>query len=531
VPVTANRWLLQDVLKGEWGFAGTLITDWDNVGRMVWEQQVQPDYEQAAAVAVRAGNDLVMATPRFFAAAQAAVRNGLLAEAELDDAVRRILRLKFELGLFEDPRAPDPERQAAVIGCADHTALNLEVARRALVLLRNDGTLPLEGGLLAGDDGRADPHGPPRTIAVIGPNADDPHALLGDWAGASGQVPWMLPDGHPRALVQTVLDGFRAVVPEDWQVVHARGADIREPVDPTNPVDPANPVDGAQAEDPRAPRFTPAQPDPALLADAVAAAESADWAVVVVGDTIELVGEYRSTATLELQGGQLALLDAVAATGTPMLVVLVHSKPAVLPPAVLGAAAIVEAFNPGMQGGRAIAELVLGLIEPQGRLPISVPRHAGQLPVYYNQVRGQHGDRYADLTQEPQFAFGEGLTYTRVDYADLMLARDVLGPDDVVRAQVTLANRGTRPAHELVQAYVSDVVTSVTWAARELKAWRRVVVLPGERVVVELEVPVSACTIVAADGRRCVEPGAFDLLVGPSSKPEDLLGARFTVVD
>lgn len=521
VPVTANRWLLNDVLKGEWGFAGTLVTDWDNVGRMVWEQKVCADYAEAAAVAVRAGNDLVMTTPRFFDGAQEAVSRGLLDEADIDAAVRRVLRLKFDLGLFEDPRAPDAARQARVIGCAEHAALNLEVARRSLVLLRNDGTLPLAGGLTAGDGGIAVGVGPARTIAVIGPNADHPQAMIGDWAGASGQVDWM-PEGHPRDTVETVLDGFRAVAPADWAVTHARGADIEVLVpDPAGECWP----DGQ----PRPPIFSPAPTNDALLAEAVAAAVAADYVIAVVGDTIALTGEGRSTATLDLQGGQVALLDALVATGTPVVVVLVQSKPSTLPASALEAAGIIQAFNPGMRGGRAIAELVLGLIEPTGRLPISVPRHVGQQPVFYNQVRGQHGDRYADLTQEPLFVFGEGRSYSRVEYSDLRVLEDVVAPDGVIRAEVTLTNVGARPARETVQAYVSDLVTSVTWAEKELKAWAQVDLPPGEQVTVPIEVPAASCTLVTADGRRVVEPGAFDLLVGPSSRTADLLRAEFTV--
>jgi beta-glucosidase len=247
----------------------------------------------------------------------------------------------------------------------------------------------------------------------------------------------------------------------------------------------------------------------------------------VVGDTVALTGESKSTATLELQGGQIALLEAVAATGTPTVVVLVNSKPAVLPPAALEAAALIQAFNPGMRGGRAIAELVLGLIEPSGRLPISVARHVGQQPVYYNQIRGQHGRRYADLTQDPQFVFGEGLTYTTVTYAGLAVAEPRVPADGTVRATVRLVNSGSRPALETVQAYVSDLVTSVTWAVRELKAYRQVVVPAGETVEVEIEVPAAACTLVTADGRRVVEPGEFELQVGPNSR--DLLTARFRI--
>ncbi|WP_229072396.1 glycoside hydrolase family 3 N-terminal domain-containing protein [Actinoplanes sp. DH11] len=509
VPITANKWLLNDVLKQEWGFTGTLVTDWDNVGRMVWEQKVCADYAEAAARAVKAGNDLVMVTPAFFDGAQEAVARGLLDDHDLDSAVRRILRLKFELGLFENPRTPDADRQRAVIGSREHTELNLEVARRSLVLLRNDGVLPLDASAAA------------RRIAVLGPNADDVSAQLGDWAGNSGQVDWM-PDGHPRELTTTVLDGLRGTVPDGWEVTFERGADIEHLVpDPEGETFP----DGQ----PRPPISQPIPADPARLAAAVAAAQAADYAVVVVGDTVNLTGEHKSTATLELLGGQIALLDAIAATGTPMIVVLLDSKPHVLPESALNAAALIQAFNPGMRGGQALAELILGHIEPSGRMPISAARHVGQQPIYYNQVRGQHGTRYADLTQDPLFAFGEGLSYTTVTYDGLTIGEPDVAPDGVVRASVRLSNTGRRPALETVQVYVSDLVTSVTWAGRELKAYRQVLVPPGESVTVEIELPASACTLVTADGDRIVEPGDFDLLVGPNSRPSALLSAKFRI--
>jgi beta-glucosidase len=522
VPVTANTWLLNDVLKKEWGFSGTLVTDWDNVGRMVWEQKVCADDIEAAAVAVEAGNDLVMSTPQFFEAAQQAVADGRLNESLIDEAVRRILTLKFELGLFEDPRSPDAERQAAVIGCDEHSTLNLEMARRALILLTNNGALPLDGGLVAGEDGKVCSPAA-RTIAVVGPNADDPHAQLGDWAGNSGQIAWM-PDGHPRELTTTVLDGFRAVTPRTWTITHARGADIGRLVpDPAGETYP----DGQ----PRRPLFTPASVDPAMLHEAVSIAQDADWVVAVVGDTVALTGERRSTATLELQGAQTALIEELIATGTPVIVVLVQSKPSVLPDAVVNnAAAIIEAFNPGMQGGRAIAELILGLIEPSGRLPITFARHAGQLPVYYNQLRGQHGDRYADLTQDPLFAFGEGLSYSTIEYSNLRLDADQVRPDGTIRASVTLTNTGTRPAIETVQAYIADTVTSVTWAERELKAFTQATVAAGETLDVVIEVAAADCSLVNAEPRRVVEPGAFELLVGSSSRDRDLLRTNFNIL-
>jgi beta-glucosidase len=503
VPITVNSWLLDEVLRGEWGYTGTLITDWDNVGRMVWEQKLQPDHMHAAAAAVKAGNDMIMTTPQFFDGALQAVEEGLLAESDLDRAVTRILTLKFDLGLFENPRRPDAERQRTMINHDDHVALNLQVARRSLVLLRNDGVLPFAQG-----KGK---------IAVVGPLADDAQTQLGDWAGSSGQADW-LPNGHPREMITTVLDGLREL--SSREVTYSRGADILtlEP-DPEGDTFP----DGQ----PRPPVVKPCEPDADLIAEAVAAAQDADYVVAVVGDQIELVGEGRSTATLDLIGGQIALLDALAATGKPLVVVLLASKPLVLPASARNAAALLWVANPGMQGGRAIAEVLHGLVEPSGRLPISFAAHAGQQPTYYNQIRGQHGTRYADLTQEPAFAFGEGLSYTTVEYGDLHVETAVLRPDETVRASITVTNTGSRPSRETVQVYVSDAVTSVSWADKELKAFRQVDVEPGETVQVDLELPVSECTIVDAAGLRVVEPGEFVLLVGPSSK--DLRRAEFTV--
>jgi beta-glucosidase len=505
VPITVNDWLLNDVLRGEWGYTGTLITDWDNVGRMVWEQKVQPDYAHAAAAAVIAGNDMVMTTPLFYEGALEAVAQGLLSEDAFDAAVGRILALKFDLGLFENPRLPISDLDS-VIGSASGAALNLEVARRSIVLLENDGTLPLSGSN-------------PLRVAVVGPLADDAQTQLGDWAGGSGQAGWL--DGQPRQMITTVLDGLRDI--DGWSVRYAPGAGILTLED-----DPR----GATFPDgqPRPQVVVPCPPDQGLLDDAVAAADESDVIVAVVGDRIELVGEGRSTATLELIGGQTALLDEMIATGKPVIVILLASKPLVLPQSAAHAAAVIWAANPGMQGGRAIAELLAGRIEPSGRLPISFARHVGQQPTYYNQIRGQHGDRYADLTQQPTWAFGEGLSYTTVEYADLALARTRLGPSDTIVAEVTVRNTGTRPVRETVQLYVRDTITSVSWADKELKAYRQVDLAAGESARVRVELPVSDCSIVDAAGVRRVEEGDFEVLVGPSSRESALLVAGFSLV-
>ena len=545
VPVTFNKWLLTDKLRGAWKYNGTLITDWDNVGRSVWEQKVKPDYVHAAADAVKAGNDLVMTTPGFYDGAIEAVHTGLLDESLIDEAVARILALKFRLGLFEDPRLPDEKRIKAVIGSEDHRRVNLELAREAVALLRNDGGLPFDAAPAEAIPGSGDAPARKR-IAVVGPLADDAQNQLGDWAGSSGQVGWM-PDGHPRGMITTVLDGFRALAGDGCEVTYARGANVIDLVpDPEGEFYP----DGQ----PRPKIGVSAAVDQAMIDEAVANARQSDLIVAVVGDVVQLVGETCSTATLELLGGQNALLDALAAvseeTGKPMVTVLISSKPQVLPASIVGESSvfakrvndpetgtgsILWAANPGMQGGRAIAEIILGLTNPSGRLPITFPRHAGQLPVYYNQIRGQHGDRYADLTQDPAFAFGEGLSYTTFAYGEPTITGGASNADgtfaetDTVRAEITLTNTGERAGVEIMQAYIGDIVTSYSWTDRELKAFQRVALEPGETKTVTFEIPVANCTIVDPDANRIVEPGEFELLIGHSSRREDLKCTTFTV--
>jgi beta-glucosidase len=480
VPSTANRWLLTDVLKKEWGFEGVLVTDWDNVGRLVYEQKVCATYADAAIMALRAGNDIMMTTPQFYEGAIEAVHSGRLAESELDAPVRRLLALKLRMGLFENPRRPDLARAAVETARPDHRAVNLAAARQSLVLLQNNGLLPLDPATV-------------KSIAVVGPNADDDLQQLGDWTLGSPQHP---PEAgkQPREKTTTVLDGIRALAPAGVSVRYERGCSI---------------VDD----------------DLSGIPAAVAAASVSDVIIAVVGDHLRFVGEGQSTATLELQGGQVALLDALEKTGRPMAVVLVNSKPLVLPPSAKRAAAILEGFNPGMEGGRALAEAVFGQLNPAGKLTISVPVHVGQQPVFYSQVRGQHGDRYADLTQQPLFPFGHGLSYTQYRYSNLRLAAPTLARGQAAAVSVDVENVGPRAGDEIVQVYVSDVVTSVTWVNKALKGFARVHLTPGERKTVSVTLPWEAFQIVDAEGRSVVEPGDFEILVGPSSHDRDLLKA------
>ena len=484
VPSTMNHWLLTEVLKDEWGFKGIVVTDWDNVGRLVYEQKVCADYVEAAVVAVRAGNDMMMTTPQFFEAAIEAVRTGKLAESEIDAPCARLLALKFRMGLFENPRRPNLQQAAVEINRADHRAINLEAARQSLILLQNNGLLPLDPTKL-------------KSIALIGPNADDDLQQLGDWSLGASQHP---PEAgkHPREKTTTLLDGLRNLAPANLEIHYERGCSI---------------VDD----------------DTAGIPAAVAAAQKADVVVAVVGDHLNFVGETLSTATLELQGGQIELLNALEKTGKPMVVVLVNSKPLVLPPSAKNAAAIIEVFNPGMEGGTAVAEALFGLLNPAGKLTISIPVHVGQQPIFYSQVRGQHGSRYADLTQEPLFPFGHGLSYTKYAYSNLCLSSSKLAQGESVKVFVDVENIGQRAGVEIVQVYVSDVVTSVTWVNKALKGFARVSLNPGEKKTVEVELPFDSFRIVNAKAEYIVESGEFEILVGPSSRDKELLKTTLVI--
>jgi len=340
-----------------------------------------------------------------------------------------------------------------------------------------------------------------------------------------------------------VLDGFRQLAPEGCEVTYSRGANIVDLVpDPEGEFFP----DGQ----PRPKIGVSAAVDQDLIDEAVSNARESDLTVAVVGDVIQMIGETRSTATLELQGGQNAMLEALAdvarETGKPLVVVLMSSKPMVMPACVIGTNGVIvdesaadgtSAFlwapSPGMKGGQVIAEIILGKTEPSGRLPITFPRHAGQLPVYYNQIRGQHGNRYADLTQDPAFAFGEGLGYTTFTYGEPTItnvpASGTFAKTDPVHAEITLTNTGERKGTEVAQLYIGDVVTSYSWTDRELKAFQRVELEPGETKTVAFDVPVAECTIVDSDANRIVEPGEFEVLIGHSSRRGDLKRTTFTV--
>jgi len=486
VPCTANRWLLREVLREEWGFAGMVVTDWGNVERMVDCQHVCATIAAATQRAVEAGNDMSMSTPGFAGAVVALVENGKLDMALIDAAVERILRLKFALGLFDENRYADLESGTEVIGCDAHRAVALDSAYQSIVLLENrNGLLPL------GDD--------VRRIAVIGPNADDINAQLGGWVLPMSELRDVLGE-RPRESVVTVLDGIRRRA-AGRHLDYQRGCDILDP--------------GTEG-----------------LSEAAELARRADVAIVVVGDDTRLNGETHDRATLDLPGVQQQLLEAVHATGTPMVVVLINGKPLTIPWAAEHAHAIVEAWNPGVEGGTAVAGILFGDRNPSGKLTLSFPHHVGQQPAYYNQLPGWHGNppRYVDMPRGPLYAFGYGQSYTRFAYSNLRVSSHELAPGEHLVVEVDVENIGHREGTEIVQMYVNDVVSSVTTPIKELKAFAQVELAPGEKQTVRFDLPHAHLALIDSHAQPVVESGTFHLMVGGSSRDGDLLKTSFEVI-
>jgi beta-glucosidase len=491
VSCVLNRWLLTDVLRGEWGFDGFVVTDWDNVGRAYKMQGLYPSIGAAVPASVHAGNDMIMVTPEFYSACLEHVAKGNIEKAELEQAARRVLREKFALGLFDHKRYPKLERIPEVVGSSEHREGLLPAALESIVLLENrvlqsgQPTLPIPRSV--------------KRIAVLGPNADDPLAQLGDWSFGSGQA-GLKTGSHPRHTVSTVLDGIRERGQRAGvQVEYCRGAQVLDP-------------------------------DPSEIATAAELARNADLAVVVVGDHLELIGEECDRSNLDLTGGQSALLEAVKATGTTLVVVLINSKPLCIPWVAANADAVVEAFNPGMRGGEALAKILFGDEVPSGKLTVSFAKSLGQSPVYYQRIPGWHLSKHGHYDPEPLYAFGYGLSYTRFAYSNLRLDDARIGAGQSVRAKVDVSNVGSRDGVEIVQLYLNDRFTSLSTPSKTLKGFKRVPIAAGATATVEFEIPYAELSFVGRDGKPVFESGEFDVLVGGSSRDRDLLQARFELV-
>lgn len=501
-PCSAHRRLLKDVLKGELGFDGFVVTDWMNVRSLLTRHKMAATMEEASLIALEAGNDMIMTTPEFYRAILDLLERGEADIEAVDEAVRRILTVKFEAGLFDNPDkvktlplAEDPAAAALskVFNCPEHRQANLEMARECMVLLKNDSVgglpaLPLGGRRV-------------RKIAVIGPMADSVRSQVGDWTFFTHPVPHY--DAVPTFRVDTMLDGIRSLAGQRGiEVEFEKGCDSRDPA--------VESIDAARE-----------------------LARQADAVILCVGDTLQETGETHDRSDLALSGAQDELAEAVSAVcrerGIPLAAVLVNGKPLEFARVTAAADAVLETFNSGTHGGIAAAEILFGEVNPSGRLPISFPRTTGQVPVYYNQIPGWHEGRYVDCEESPLFAFGEGLSYTSFRYDSLALSASRVRSGDTLEVAVTLTNTGDREGIETVQVYVSDLVASIVTPVKELKGFARVTVAPGASVTVRIPLPADSLSLVNAEEKRVLEPGDFLVFAGHDARSGSLLEARLTV--
>jgi len=480
VPSTANRWLMTDLLRGEWGFRGFVVSDWTSITELL-NHGVAADTPAAAALALEAGVDADLESGAYLNALPGLVRRGSVPVTVLDEAARRVLRVKCALGLFDDPYGRcSEEREKSLLLTPEHVAQAREAAGASIVLLKNEhGTLPLARTLKA--------------IAVIGPLAADSVDPLGPWDGM----------GRPSDVV-TLLEGIRHAVSPATRIVYAQGCAI----------------EGADR------RGFPA---------AVKAARSADVVVLAVGESRDMSGEAASRSSLDLPGVQDALVEAVAATGTPVVMVLMNGRPLSVTRPAGQVGALLETWFLGVQAGNAIADVLFGAVNPSGKLPVTIPRTVGQVPIYYDHKNtGRPSDdtdkftsRYIDLPSTPLYPFGYGLSYTTFACSAVTVSPATMDSGGAVTVAVRVKNTGSRAGTETLQLYVRQMVGSVTRPVQELKGFRRVALGPGESAPVVFTLAWADLMITALDGRRTVEPGRFTVEVGTSSR--DVSEAQFTV--
>jgi len=505
VPSHANRWLIQDVLRGEWGFRGFTVSDYFAIREMndrpeLFGHHVAADAREAATLAVRAGVDIELPDPDCYPYLVDLVRDGVIPEALIDERVQPMLRAKFQLGIFDDPYV-DPEDAERVVRDPSHRDLAFEAAARTITLLKNDGgVLPLDPGTI-------------RTIAVIGPNAD--RVMLGGYSGVPLHASTVL-DGI-RERVATARRGGEAPAPP-IQVLHHEGCQIT--------------IGGSWSQD----DVTPSDPeeDRRSIAEAAALAARADLVVLAIGDNEQTSREawalnhLGDRPSLDLVGRQDELVDAIAATGKPIVALLFSGRPASIRNLVEKADAILELWYLGQESGRAVAAALFGDVNPGGKLPITIPRSVGHVPAYYNHKPSARRG-YLFESVDPLFAFGYGRSYTTFALDHLRLDRPELKVGETATVSVDVTNTGARSGDEVVQLYIRDLVSSVTRPVKELKGFKRVTLAPGASATVTFEITPEALAFYDIHMAFRVEPGEFRLMVGTSSRDEDLQSVTLRV--
>ena len=478
VPATANEFTLTRVLRQEWKFDGFVVSDYTSVRELI-NHGVAANEEEAAAAALNAGVEMEMVSRSYNAFGAKLLQEKKLSQATIDEAVRRVLRIKFRLGLFDRPYT-DEAGEATALLRPESVRMAREAAGRSMVLLKNDReTLPLSKNI--------------GSIAVIGPLADDRAAQLSCWAG----------DGQEQDMVSP-LAGIKAKVSAQTMVLYAKGCDAK-----------GDSTAGFQ--------------------QAVEVAKKADVAIVVVGETADMVGEAASRSTIDLPGRQLELVQAIQATGKPTVVVLVNGRPLAIPWIAGNVPAILESWMGGVQGGNAIADVLFGDMNPGGKLPATFPRSTGQIPIYYNhfntgrppEAENKYTSKYLDVPWTPLFPFGYGLSYTQFKISNLQLSAPRIAANGKLTVNVEVENAGRRAGDEVVQLYIRDPVATMSRPVKELKGFQRVTLQPGEKRRVEFLLDREHLGFWNREMRYVVEPGEFRVMVGANSV--DVLEAKFHV--
>ena len=478
VPASGNPYTLSQVLRGEWKFDGVVVSDYTSVVELI-KHGVAANEADAARVALTAGVDMEMVSRSLVTHGAMLVKEGRVPLAAVDEAVRRVLRVKLRAGLFDRPYADEArERSAMLTGASREKAR--EIAARSMVLLRNQNVLPLDPALAR--------------VAVIGPLADNRAEMLGNWTG----------DGRPDDVV-SVLQGIREAVSPRTEVTYARGVGLG-----------LQHLTDANAS---------ADTDKPGIEEAVALAKNADAVVLVVGETGAMSGEASSRATIDLPGLQLDLARQLIAVGKPVAVVLMNGRPLSVTWLAEHAPAMLEAWFPGTEAGHAVADVLFGRVNPGGKLPATFPRSSGQAPIYYSQMAtgrpadaaNKYSSKYLDVPWTPLYPFGYGLSYTTFGIGGLQIGADRILPSESLTVSVEVTNTGQRGGDEVVQLYVTDVVASVTRPVQELRGFRRVALKPGEKQKVDFTLGTADLGFFNQQMKWVVEPGQFRVRVSNSS--------------
>lgn len=472
VPATGSKLLLTDILRKEWKFKGFVVSDWESIIEMR-EHGVVATNKDAAILSINAGVDMDMEGEAYLLHLAEAVKNGKVKIETINNSVRLILQAKFKLGLFDNPyRNCDSEREKKELLSAEHRAAARDMARKSIVLLKNDANLlPLAKNL--------------KTLAVIGSLAEAKRDMLGEWEMV----------GKPEDVV-SLLDGIKQAAPQT-KVIYAEGCKPE-----------GNDTQGFKA--------------------AVAAARKADAVVIVLGEPASMSGEAHSRSSIDLPGVQESLLKAVVATGKPVVLVLTSGRPLSTVWAAENVKGILNAWHLGVEAGHAVADVLFGDYNPAGKLPVTVPRNAGQIPIYYNHKntgrpvneanrKERYKSKYIDLDSSPLYVFGHGLSYAAFDYSAPTVSERRVSPKSSVTVRVTVKNTGTRSGEEVVQLYIARTATSVTRPVRELKGFRKILLAAGESKQVDFVLEPEQLSFYNLEMKWTNEPGAVKVFVGTNA--------------